>query len=81
MSHRMEERITQTSDDDYRETLWSGEVTLPGNQPPDRFRLVVKEYERFHVDQGTQPTGGRPAMVVLAPTDRRLVYADVLRFA
>jgi hypothetical protein len=38
---------------------------------------VVKEYERFTVDNA--PEGTPPlAMMAAQPTDRRLVYADVL---
>lgn len=57
-------------------TAWTGRVTLPGDQPPTRFRLVVKEYERFRSDEGTPSPGA--AMVANIPTSRRLVYADVL---
>jgi len=61
-----------------RLSAWVGRLPVPGDQPPERFRVVVKEYERFVVDNA--PEGApKPAMVVVQPTDRRLVYADVLK--
>jgi hypothetical protein len=59
-------------------SAWLGRIPVPADQPLDRYRLVVKEYERFIVDKA--PEGAPPplAMVAQIPTDRRLVYADVL---
>ena len=42
-------------------TVWSGQVTLPKG-PPNRHRVVIKEFERFSS----------------TPGDRRLVYADTI---
>jgi len=63
-----------------RISAWTGRLQLPGDQPPERFRVVVKEYELYRVDP--PPPGERApaaAMMVAAPMGRRLVYADVLR--
>jgi hypothetical protein len=59
---------------------WSGRVQLPAGPGP--FRLVIKEYEVYRVDERwTQPAGGqKPATeaMVPAPVEGRLVYAETM---
>jgi hypothetical protein len=47
--------------------LWKGQAKLPtGHGPGQKFRLVVKEYERFHVG----------AEDINPPVDMRLIFAE-----
>jgi hypothetical protein len=65
-----------------RLTAWTGRLPVPGDQPPTRFRVVVKEFERFLADEGEEAATPPTAMMVArAFTNRRLVYADVLGLA
>ena len=62
-------------------TTWAGEVSLP--QSSGKYRLIVKEYERYAVDKPFSDAGTeKPEGVVFSKptpaTDRRLVYADTL---
>lgn len=57
--------------------VWSGPVTLPGPRGEKPYRLLLKEYERFIADgTAASPT---PTIAALPNTQRRLVYAEVLR--
>lgn len=60
-------------------TAWIGDVTLP-NATPGKYRLVVKEYERYAVDKPADADENvRLTNINAQPaTDRRLVYADTL---
>lgn len=49
---------------DGTETSWTGEIDLGDDRKSGRFRLVIREYERFYADSSLQ--------------DRRVVYADAL---
>lgn len=51
--------------------LWQGEVTLPVDRAPGRFRLVIKEYEPWLDDAAL-----RAGTAQLVPRARRLVYAE-----
>ncbi len=60
-------------------TAWTGDVTVP-DATPGKYRVVVKEYERYAVDK---PPEEQKSMLIVnlqseKPTDRRLVYADTL---
>ncbi len=56
-------------------TLWRGKVTLPTARGSRPYRLVIKEYEVLQTDTTVAVMGrGR-----LMATERRLVYADVIK--
>jgi hypothetical protein len=60
---------------------WSGQIKLPDGPGP--FRLVIKEYEVYRVDErwSEPPPGGQkpPAMTMVpAPVEGRLVYAETM---
>ena len=60
-------------------TTWVGDITLP-QSAKDKYRLVIREYERYAVDKAPEGDESKLTMNVQAqrPTDRRLVYADTL---
>lgn len=63
-------------------TTWVGEVALP-QASSGKYRLVIKEYERYAVDKAPDEEDGAQKVMmntnVKPPaTDRRLVYADTL---
>jgi len=64
-------------------TTWVGDITLP-QASPGKYRLVIKEYERYAVDKAPDAEGGAAPVAVTGisarplPTDRRLVYANTL---
>jgi len=49
------------------DTLWTAPITLPAARGSRPMRLLIEEYENYETDQ--QPS---------APTQNRLVYADIL---
>ncbi|MDO8586002.1 MAG: hypothetical protein Q7T82_03085 [Armatimonadota bacterium] len=54
-------------------SVWVGEVKLP-DAAGGKLRLVIKEFEVFRAEQ----TGLSTVAMTVAPTAKRLVYADVL---
>jgi len=56
-------------------TTWTGQVTLPQPRGSRRFRIVIREYERFFTDE---PSGVNLGMMQLPKTERRLVFADAV---
>jgi hypothetical protein len=70
-----------------RTILWSGRVQLPENPVPDRFRLLIQEYEMLSADytvnaDGTTnpaiPADLTPETRILGMAPRRLVYAEAI---
>ena len=58
-------------------TTWVGDVTLP-DATPGKYRLVVKEYERYAVDKPADETLRVGTIAAQQTTERRIVYADAL---
>jgi hypothetical protein len=63
-------------------TMWTGEINIPQGHS-GKYRLIVKEYERYAVDKPFSEDGTTPAPNIhlsqqSRPTDRRLVYADAI---
>ena len=63
------------------QTAWNAKITLPDAEK-GKYRLIIKEYERYVVDkpfdQAAEPP--KPVGAVSSqpkPTERRLVYSDV----
>lgn len=55
--------------------VWTGDLTLPGTEAGQKYRLVIREYEIFQADPQQAPA----AVTALTTTHgRRLVYAAVV---
>ena len=55
--------------------VWTGDLTLPGTEAGQKYRLVIREYEVFQADPQQAPA----AVTALTTTHgRRLVYAAVV---
>ncbi|HYF95367.1 MAG TPA: hypothetical protein VD969_24415 [Symbiobacteriaceae bacterium] len=63
------------TEDDGGDFTWSGGVTLPTDRESKRYRLVIREYERFLADGLSQ---NFTTAAFVPPSVRRLVYAAVL---